>query len=293
MIRNIIDLSPKAVITLILVCMLIPGSVKAEDQSASPLKIGFAFMSDPSTQAITANRDKSFDFVDVNGLLTKIAGNYKFDATLPFKYHPHGHANGKVGIAGEWVLTMNTVTGHFEDGDGNLAPITMEKPYLGSLSFNGGIETSPDDITEEWRLHNYNLSLDLYMQIPSTDIGSSRGGSVVGEVPIWFTLSGKSIFQTAGEDSTYYRLDLDVQWQLPVVGGFYLYPLWQLRWMKDTKAYQYFKGDIVKVIPGLEELLKKAKMEPIIFARYVSGQQSPEYKQINEWQGGIGIKVLF
>jgi hypothetical protein len=293
MMKNILSPSVKIVITLLFASMFVATSVNAKDRGTNPLNIGFVFLTNPATQAITAQGEQSLKFADINTIFTKIAGNYKFDAAVPFQYHPHGHANAKIGIAGEWILTANAITGHFETADGILAPMKIEKPYLGSLGFNGGVETSPDNATEEWRLHNYNLSLDLYMQVPNTDIGFGQGNNLVGVVPIWFTLSGKSIFQTAEEDSTYYRLDLDVQWQLPVVGGFYLYPLWQLRWMKDTKVYQYFQGDIVKVIPGLEELLRKAKMEPIIFARYVSGQQSPEYKQINEWQGGIGIKVLF
>ena len=282
-------------VALVSAMLFLIGCTEAADQVGGTVgrawpAVRFAMLTDPAVGSLAIDTDtrKSLvgDTLHKYGPLLRFGLGYDLKAVVPFKYHPEGIIRGGVDFGLNWLAS----------GEGKSDPllgITEHSRYAGSLGLIlGELEIGRD--SSAWRLRNINVGLRLKQAIPYTlEIASliPLHDRAVGVTPLVVSLAGKQVFDSQIVDSSDIRLDVSAHWQIPIHYGLYFYPQLEANWQNEVRPRAFFNGEILVVLS--ESVFKQMQsfLEPLIFARYVEGRQSPNFALLRGWEYGAGTSI--
>ncbi len=286
---------------IIWLVLLTPFPATGEDMNLQPSHtLDFPYLTDPNTMAVSIQWEGTLKgyggyLVESRQKQHRLDLRYSADGLFPFIYHPDGIFRADIDGAFNWVIEAGGVTAVFETGDASEASITQGKPYFGSLSIDGGLETGADSVTEKWMVRNYLLGVRLRQMIPGSDLdifGKLLGQSrMSGNIPIVAEISFNRVFEANPGDSSFYRLDMVVDWGFQLIEQVYLYPHIELAQARDTEASTYFRGELAKYFRVGEQAssIFGVQTEFVFLVRYITGKRPPDYIHIDDWEIGFGL----
>ncbi len=231
------------------------------------------------------------------------------DVALTATRDYHRSESAKYAIRGvhNWLARGRTVNARYQNGGGS-STISIRKPYLGTMSVEGGGESVPTASTAEngqkWKQKNLNCGVKVTQQIPYTDTdlvgcvfsGSERAG--LGAIPIILSVYYKRIFaQEKPEVGTSNREGFAADWGMPIVGiseifSSYLYPHWEVTWDSDQRPVGFISIELSNYIRAAQKVIG-TKAVPVFFLRYQDGKKPPEFADVHGWVIGAGVTVLW
>lgn len=310
--------------SLALIFLAISSFAAGQEESSNfPLQVSFNYLADSSLPAIAIEGSKSFanEYETSEKMkwlqLTHLEYDYSISALIPLKrkYHPDIHASGNLGLALNSIISIQRDSVGYMDESSQPVYIYSYDFYSGKLVINPAeFEAAQDPETARGRFKNYNISFEIAQEIPYTGsflVNLLAPHELAGALPLQLSFSGKRVYQLEPYDSSFYRLDMYLDWQLPfpwfvapfnkakafetILHNIYIEPHWEVVWMKETKTRMYFEGQILRYFREGENFLKSISrdLEPVLFVKYVSGRRAPDFVLVNEWHAGIGATILF
>jgi hypothetical protein len=291
----------RALILLLAVAVLLHVAVPAlaqtdADRSSATERrwpqVRFTMLTDPSVAAADISSEGRIsvagDTIHPYGHMRRFALGYEVKGTVPFDYHPNGMIRGNAEFGLNWLVSGEGTRSEILD-------LSVRRRYQGSLNvLLGELEVGRD--TAAWRLRTLDVGVQLRQAIPYTMKVASMlqtGDRPAGVTPLVVAVAGKRVFDADQVDSSATRLDLAAHWQIPLYYGLYLYPQLDANWQDKVRSRAFFTGEILLVLS--EQLTGRlgGLFEPILFARYVEGRQSPNFRLVRGWEFGIGTNVCF
>jgi len=265
--------------------------------------IDFPYLTDPNTLAASIKWDGTLKdygryLIESRKKQRRMNVRYTLDGLFPFVHHPDGIFRADVDGALNWVFEAGGVAAAFTTGDGSETIIAQGKPYFGSLAINGSCEATSDSATEKWMMRNYLVGLKLRQMIPGSDIdligkvlGLADDKRLSGNIPIVAELSVNRVYETDPGDTSFYRIDVVVDWGFQLIEQACVYSHFELTQVDDVEAQTYFTAELAKYFRLGEQSASVLGLDTefVFLVRYVTGKRPPDYIQIDDWEIGVGL----
>jgi len=280
---------------LLLCCLLLVPSIGHSQHSRPDRlfnKLQMGILNDPTVPALTLELQ---DTIFQSGNYTLEGNSYKrheigigCSGLIPMQYHPEGIIKGHLSWKTSWILRCE------QSQNPSFPDISRTIPNFGGLNIVlGEFEIMQDSLRGFRKVSNLKAGLEVEQEIPYTDISIARQA---GTLPILFNLGTKYVrdhLETS--DTTYLTGEFHSEWQLCILSQnlltMTLVPFIDLVWAQHQKTHVYFKGVISLTSHDIS--ITKFFGDSRFYARFYSGEQSPDFVQVNNWEFGIGKKILF
>lgn len=251
------------------------------------LSISLTDLKDPSTFALAVGIKPAPEATEQAKLQLNL------DLVVAAERNLNEKGNFSLSYATAWQLHGKEIPSPIE----GLPPVRQR--YPGKAGIDIGLESGPEKVGNnaagDWKISNNTLGLVVEQSVPYTRF--KMPWCTQETWPLIVGASYKYVY-SRNDQKNDWRTSFFADWEIPIVSSPAVSAFLGMRgeWYdnKDGRDYDYGEGRLQVSFPSLiPPGITKSFGEPMVFTKYIKGQQPPNFAAREEWQFGIGTKYQF